>query len=101
MAVHAGRIIAVGSNDDIRKLKGSHTQVVELGGHFVMPGFNDAHVHLAAGGLRHFEIDLTGTRSLVEMQERLIDDEWVALKPRWEKYRHHPISAAYVWQKPA
>ena len=50
MAVRDGHIVAVGTNDDIRKLKGSHTQVVDLGGHFVMPGFNDAHVHLAGGG---------------------------------------------------
>jgi hypothetical protein len=71
MAVRDGRIVAVGSNDDIRKLKGSHTQVVDLGGHFVMPGFNDAHVHLATGGFRHFEVDLTGSQSLQEMQQRI------------------------------
>ncbi len=51
MAVRDGRIVAVGSNDDIRKLKGSHTQVVDLGGHFVMPGFNDAHC-ICIGRLR-------------------------------------------------
>jgi predicted amidohydrolase YtcJ len=73
MAVRDGRIVAIGSNDEIRKLKGSHTQVVDLGGHFVMPGFNDAHVHLAAGGLRHFEVDLTGSRSPQEMQQRIAD----------------------------
>ncbi|MGC2109139.1 MAG: amidohydrolase [Candidatus Korobacteraceae bacterium] len=71
MAVRDGRILAVGADDDIRKLKGSHTQVVDLGGHFVMPGFNDAHVHLASGGLRHLEVDLTGSRSLAEMQQRI------------------------------
>jgi hypothetical protein len=73
MAVRDGRIVAIGSNDEIRKLQGSHTQVVDLGGHFVMPGFNDAHVHLAAGGLRHFEVDLTGSRSPQEMQQRIAD----------------------------
>src|ERR1039458_1043589 len=46
MAVRDGRILAVGTNDEIRKLKGAHTHAVDLGGHFVMPGFNDAHVHL-------------------------------------------------------
>ena len=29
-----------------------------------------------------------------------LDDDWVALKPKWERYRNHPISAAFVWQKP-
>ena len=47
LAVRQGRIVAVGSNDQIRKLKGEQTKVVDLGGHFVMPGFNDAHLHLA------------------------------------------------------
>ena len=71
MAVRDGRIVALGSNDDIRKLKAGHTQVIDLGGQFVMPGFNDAHTHLGAGGLRHFEGDLTGVRSLQEMQQRI------------------------------
>lgn len=36
---------------------------------------------------------------LVEMHEGLIDDEWVAAKPKWDAYRGHPISAAYVWSR--
>jgi len=64
-------IVAVGSNDDIRKLKGLHTQVVDLGGHFVMPGFNDAHVHLEEAGLELQSVDLRGTHSLQEMQQRI------------------------------
>ena len=37
--------------------------------------------------------------SLIEMRERLVDDRWIALKPRWEQYRNHPVSFATVWQK--
>ena len=73
MAVRDGRIIAVGSNDDIRKLKQSHTEVIDLGGHFVMPGFNDAHLHLAAGGREYLQVDLVGVKSLVEMQQRIAE----------------------------
>ena len=76
IAVRDGHVAAVGSNDDIRKLKGPHTQVVELGGHFVMPGFNDAHVHLEEAGLEALSVDLRGTASLDEM-EHLI---WSACK---------------------
>jgi SAM-dependent methyltransferase len=36
--------------------------------------------------------------SLIEMRERLIDDRWIALKPRWMPYRNHPVSFAMVWQ---
>jgi len=71
IAVCDGRIVAVGSNDSIRKLTGDKTQLVDLGGHFVMPGFNDAHVHLAAAGMRQLEVDLTGSTSLLEMQHRI------------------------------
>src|SRR5271165_1015052 len=64
-----GRIVAVGSNDEIRKLKGAHTRVVDLGGHFVMPGFNDSHVHLEEAGLELQSVDLRGTMSLQQMQQ--------------------------------
>ncbi len=83
MAIRDGRIVAIGSNASIRKLKGSHTQVVDLGGHFVMPGFNDAHVHLAAGGFRHFEVDLTGSQSLQEMQQRIAAHAKILTPGEW------------------
>jgi len=73
MAVRDGRIVAIGSNEEIQKLKRGHTQVVDLGGHFVMPGFNDAHLHLAAGGLQLVEVDLVGVKSLAEMQQRIAE----------------------------
>ena len=31
----------------------------------------------------------------------VIDDLWLALKPQWERYRHHPIAVAFAWHKPA
>lgn len=71
MAVRGGVVIAIGSTAEIGKLKGSHTQVVDLGGHFVMPGFNDAHCHLASGGFQKMNVDLVGSRSLLEMQHRI------------------------------
>ena len=71
MAVRDGRVLAIGSNEAIRKLKGSGTQVIDLGGHFVMPGFNDAHVHLASGGFEKMNVDLVGSQSLQDMQERV------------------------------
>jgi SAM-dependent methyltransferase len=36
---------------------------------------------------------------LAEMREATVDDHWVTLKPRWERFRGHPVSAAYVWRK--
>jgi len=71
IAVHGDRILATGSNLDIDKFKGPQTQVIDLGGHFVVPGFNDAHLHLADAGLQKLGVDLQGTKSLDEFRERL------------------------------
>jgi len=71
IAVSQGKIVSVGTNEEILKLKQENTQVVDLGGHFVMPGFNDAHVHLAVAGNRQFDVDFTGSKTLQEMQHRI------------------------------
>ena len=71
IAVRGDRIQAVGKNADIEKLKGPQTQVVDLGGHFVMPGFNDAHLHLEDAGMTKMSVDLTGVKSLDELRARL------------------------------
>jgi predicted amidohydrolase YtcJ len=71
IAVRGDRIQAVGKIADIEILKGPQTQVVDLGGHFVMPGFNDAHMHLADAGLQKLNVNLVGVKTLDEMRERL------------------------------
>src|SRR5215510_13982799 len=62
LAVAEGKIVAVGTAEEIQKLKGPKTQVVDLGGHFVMPGFNDAHVHLGSGGFEKLNVNLVGSK---------------------------------------
>jgi len=71
MAVRGDRLIAVGSESDVIKLKGPQTKVVDLKGCFVMAGFNDAHMHMTEAGFKKLTVDLTGTRSLQEFQERI------------------------------
>ena len=83
IAVRGDRIQAVGKNLDIQKLKGSQTQIVDLGGHFVMPGFNDAHLHLADAGLQKLNVDLTGVKSLDEFRERLLAKVETAKPGEW------------------
>ena len=83
IAVRKGRVVAVGSNDEIRRLKGPNTQSVDLGGHFVMPGFNDAHVHLEHAGLEALSVDLRGVRSLQEMQQRIAASAKTAEPGEW------------------
>ncbi|MFY9845455.1 MAG: amidohydrolase family protein [Terriglobales bacterium] len=71
LAVVGDHILAVGTRDEIMKLKGPETTVVDLGGHFVMPGFNDAHMHMASAGLEMMNVNLVGAKSLDEFRERL------------------------------
>ena len=71
LAVVGDHILAVGMRADIMKLKGPNTTVIDLGGHFVMPGFNDAHMHLASGGMEKMGVDEVGAKSLDEFRDRL------------------------------
>jgi predicted amidohydrolase YtcJ len=71
LAIRGDRVQAAGTENEILKLKGPQTQVINLGGHFVMPGFNDAHLHLASAGFRRLTVDLTGVKSLTEFRDRV------------------------------
>ena len=72
LASRGDRIIAVGKRDEIMKLKGPETKIVDLEGHFVMPGFNDAHMHLASAGLQKMNVNLTGVKTLDEFRDRIL-----------------------------
>lgn len=56
----------------------------------------ETHVHLMSD---HVTAAVGSGWQLREMKERLIDDRWVALKPKWERYRNVPVSFAMVWGK--
>ena len=84
IAVAHGRIVAVGSDTEILRLKSASTRVVDLNGAFAMPGFNDAHTHIAGAGQQHLTVDLTGCTSLAQMQSRIrayAQDPAVAANP--------------------
>jgi len=83
IAVRGDRIQAVGKNIEIQKLKGPLTQVIDLGGHFVMPGFNDAHLHLADAGLQKLSVDLTGVKTLDEFRQRVLVKVETAKSGEW------------------
>jgi predicted amidohydrolase YtcJ len=72
IAVRGDRIQAVGKTIEILKLKGPQTQVIDLAGHFLMPGFNDAHLHLNDAGTTKLSVDLTGVKSLDDLREKVL-----------------------------
>lgn len=71
MAIKDGRVLLVGSENDVIKAKGPATVMVDLKGRFVMPGFNDAHMHLTNAGFKKLTVDLTGVKSLEEFRARI------------------------------
>lgn len=70
LAVAGGRVLAVGGPEVI-DLRGPGTRVVDLAGAAVLPGFNDPHAHVVYHALSSYGADLTGSRSIAEMQRRL------------------------------
>ena len=70
VAIKDGRFVAVGSNAQIRNLAGDLTEMVDLEGTTVLPGFNDPHLHFAHS-LGFVEDELTGkfrnTQSIKEI----------------------------------
>jgi predicted amidohydrolase YtcJ len=83
IAVRGDRIQAVGKTFDLQKFKGPQTEVIDLGGHFVMPGFNDAHLHLADAGATKLSVDLTGVKSLDELRQRVAKKVEQATAGEW------------------
>ena len=71
LAVSGGRIVLAGSDAEVARLQGPRTGVVDLHGAFVVPGFNDAHLHLAEAGTLALQCDLRGSASLEEMLARV------------------------------
>jgi len=84
VAVRDGRIAAVGTDDRVRELTGPSTEVIDLRGRMLLPGFQDAHVHPPSGGLEMLQCDLSHAYSRPDY-ERIIreyaashpDEEWI------------------------
>lgn len=68
-AVAGGRIVAVGEGAEAAA--GPHTRVVELGERALLPGFHDAHLHLAEHALELSQLDLKEVRSLEALLQRI------------------------------
>ena len=71
LAITGDRITAIGTNPDVLSCATPRTTKIDLGGAFAMPGFNDAHTHMAMAGQQRLHVNLIGTHSLAEMQSRI------------------------------
>lgn len=84
VAVRDGRIVAVGTDAEVREHAGPRTEVVDLRGRMLLPGFQDAHVHALGGGLERIQCDLTEGRTVDEYLATIRayadghpDSEWI------------------------
>jgi ubiquinone/menaquinone biosynthesis C-methylase UbiE len=115
-------LVTVGLADehlpDLRPLYAETARVAKPGAHFVLVGYHsffsmmgmpthydrpsgesvavETYVHLFSD---HVRAASAAGWALRELHEGLIDDEFIALKPKWEKNRNRPFSFAVVWEK--
>jgi len=103
----------------IAPLYSEASRLIKSGGHFVIVGFHpyfimatgmpthfhresgepvaiETYVHLFSD---HFRAANGAGLTVIEMDENVIDDQWIAKKPHWEKHRGRLISFVFVWQK--
>lgn len=97
IAISGHRIAAIGTDDEIAKLAGPHTRVLDLGGHRVVPGFNDAHVHFFWGGQGLASVQLTDASSRQQFAERMAiyaktrpAKEWI-VDGNWDEQKWSPV----------
>ncbi len=71
VAVREGRVLAVGTTKAVSRHKASRTFVIDAGGRLVLPGFMDSHIHFVGGSASLAKVDLAGTRTVEEIQDRI------------------------------
>jgi hypothetical protein len=71
VAIGGGKVLRVGTNQEMEDLRGPSTNVIDAHGRAVVPGFNDSHVHFLGGGLGLSQVDLAGLETLAAVQGKI------------------------------
>ncbi len=93
LAVRNGKILAVGSSRDVKKLSGPRTKVIDLAGRTVIPGLIDSHIHAIRAGLTFSTtLDWSGIKSIKEAMESIQEaahtsppGSWIMVLGGWNK----------------
>ncbi|WP_219507877.1 amidohydrolase [Nonomuraea ceibae] len=84
IAVHAGRVVALGDDHDIAGHVAARTRVVDALGRRIVPGLNDSHLHVIRGGLNYvLELRWDGVRSLRQALAMLREQAGRTPKGQW------------------
>jgi len=112
LAIYDGRILALGTSAEIRKIATSKTRVIDLQGRTVIPGLIDSHIHAIRAGLSFgTEVNWTGVASLSEALDRIRQaastmkpGTWLIVAGGWNtnqfKERRRPTQAELVAAAP-
>jgi predicted amidohydrolase YtcJ len=71
VAIYGGRVVALGSNKEIKGMAGAGTRLIDAQGQLVLPGFNDSHVHFLSGGFQLSSVDLRDADTPEEFSDRI------------------------------
>jgi predicted amidohydrolase YtcJ len=84
LAIRKGKIVAVGSDEQVARFRGIGTKMIDAGGKLVLPTFTDSHVHMADGGFSLTHVSLEEAKDVADIENRLRaygsqhrDDKWI------------------------
>src|ERR1700739_3590810 len=84
LAIADGKIIATGNEQDILRLRGPETKVIDAKGRTIIPGLNDSHMHPIRGGLNYnMELRWDGVPSLADALRMLKEQAARTPAPQW------------------
>jgi predicted amidohydrolase YtcJ len=84
MTVADGKVLTTGTSSELFGAREPGSEVVDLGGHTVIPGLNDSHLHVIRGGL-HYNLELRwdGVPSLADAMDMLKEQARRTPAPQW------------------
>jgi hypothetical protein len=71
LAIRDGKILAVGSDHEISKYRGTSTKAIDANGRLVLPGFTDCHVHFMDGSFSLQRVNVENAKTLGEVQDQI------------------------------
>ncbi|MFI5098374.1 MAG: amidohydrolase [Candidatus Acidiferrales bacterium] len=84
IAIRKGKIVAVGTDEEVGRYRGIGTKLIDAGGKLVLPGFTDCHIHFLDGSISLGRVNLEGAADPADIQKRLRayaaqhpDEDWI------------------------